>query len=52
MVLPNIVSYAQARFDKPGVYNILCHEYCGVNHHQMRAGVEVTESSAPTRASP
>ena len=29
------------RFDKPGVYNIVCHEYCGVGHQNMRAQVIV-----------
>ena len=43
MVLPNIVNYAQARFDKPGKYNIMCHEYCGMNHQGMHAVLEVTE---------
>jgi len=29
------------RFDKPGVYNIVCHEYCGIGHQNMRAQVIV-----------
>lgn len=48
MVLPHVVSYAQARFDKPGKYDILCHEYCGVNHAQMHASIEVSESQETT----
>ncbi len=28
-------------FDRPGVYKILCHEYCGVGHQQMQAEVIV-----------
>jgi cytochrome c oxidase subunit 2 len=29
-------------FDKPGVYDIVCHEYCGVGHQNMRGQVIVT----------
>ncbi len=29
------------RFDKPGVYKIVCHEYCGVGHQNMQAEVIV-----------
>ena len=28
-------------FDKPGVYKITCHEYCGIGHHNMQAEVVV-----------
>src|SRR4029078_6393695 len=34
------------RFDKPGVYNIVCHEYCGVGHQNMRAQVIVNYPEA------
>lgn len=30
-------------FDKPGVYKITCHEYCGVGHQNMQAEVIVHE---------
>lgn len=52
MVVPNVVSYAQARFDKAGTYDVLCHEYCGMNHQQMRASVVVTEPADAPRATP
>lgn len=29
-------------FDKPGAYDIICHEYCGVGHQNMKARVIVT----------
>src|SRR6476660_9121506 len=32
------------KFDKPGVYKITCHEYCGVGHQAMQAEVIVTET--------
>ncbi|MCP5096615.1 MAG: cytochrome c oxidase subunit II [Chloroflexi bacterium] len=35
MIIPGEVSKLSATFDKPGEYNIVCHEYCGVNHHTM-----------------
>ena len=34
------------RFDKPGVYKITCHEYCGVGHQSMQAEVIV---NTPTK---
>lgn len=50
MALPNVVNYAQARFDRPGVYPILCHEYCGAGHVMMHAEIEVTDSNEPGSA--
>lgn len=29
------------KFDKPGVYKIVCHEYCGIGHQNMQAEVIV-----------
>ena len=34
------------KFDKPGVYNIVCHEYCGVGHQNMRSQVIVNYPDA------
>lgn len=34
------------KFDKPGVYNIVCHEYCGIGHQNMRAQVIVNYPKA------
>ena len=42
MLLPGQVAHAQARFDTPGEYLIVCHEYCGIAHHTM-AGRLVVE---------
>jgi len=41
MVIPGHVSKITARFDEPGVYRFLCHEYCGVGHHLMFGKVVV-----------
>jgi cytochrome c oxidase subunit II len=43
MVLPGQISHAQARFDTPGEYPIICHEYCGIAHHTM-AGKIIVEA--------
>jgi cytochrome c oxidase subunit 2 len=31
------------KFDKPGVYKITCHEYCGVGHQNMQAEIIVND---------
>src|SRR5262249_6312070 len=43
MLLPGQITHVQARFDKPGEYPIICHEYCGIAHHTMAGKVVVTE---------
>jgi cytochrome c oxidase subunit 2 len=40
MVLPGQISTLKAKFDRPGTYNVICHEYCGsggptIGHHTM-----------------
>jgi cytochrome c oxidase subunit 2 len=35
MLLPGQVARVTTRFDKPGEYPIICHEYCGIAHHAM-----------------
>ena len=42
MAVPNAVTYAQAHFDKPGKYQVICHEFCGLGHQEMIGTVEVT----------
>jgi cytochrome c oxidase subunit 2 len=42
MVIPGEVTQVTHTFDKPGEYLIICHEYCGLGHHQMFAKIEVT----------
>jgi len=41
MVIPGQVSEVSARFDEPGTYGLVCHEYCGAAHHTMGGSVEV-----------
>jgi cytochrome c oxidase subunit 2 len=35
------INKTTTHFDKPGVYKITCHEYCGVGHQTMQAEVIV-----------
>jgi cytochrome c oxidase subunit II len=35
------INKTTVKFDKPGVYKIICHEYCGVGHQNMQAEVIV-----------
>nr|BCX01527.1 MAG: cytochrome c oxidase subunit II [Bacteroidota bacterium] len=41
MAVPGAITYARARFEQPGTYKIVCHEYCGDNHHFMNATIIV-----------
>lgn len=37
------INKSTVKFDKPGVYKITCHEYCGVGHQGMQAQVIVND---------
>ena len=39
------INKTTVKFDKPGVYKITCHEYCGVGHQNMQAEVIVNTPS-------
>lgn len=41
MAVYGAINKTTVKFDEPGVYKILCHEYCGVGHHNMAAEVIV-----------
>jgi len=41
MVIPGQIAQVTARFDQPGEYVWVCHEYCGFGHHQMYGKVVV-----------
>ncbi len=41
MAVYGSVNYTTVTFDKPGVYNIVCHEYCGAGHENMRGKIIV-----------
>lgn len=40
------INKSTVKFDKPGVYKITCHEYCGVGHQAMQAQVIVNEPTS------
>jgi cytochrome c oxidase subunit II len=46
MAIYGNINKATVRFDKPGVYKITCHEYCGVGHQSMQAEV-IVNTPAP-----
>jgi cytochrome c oxidase subunit 2 len=40
-VVPDVVTNVVHTFEEPGVYKVLCLEFCGLNHHGMVAQFEV-----------
>jgi cytochrome c oxidase subunit 2 len=45
MAIPGQISEMKVRFDEPGTYGIVCHEYCGAGHHDMEGRIEVVPQS-------
>jgi len=45
MIIPGQVSEITVEFDETGDHHIVCHEYCGVGHHNMRGTVDVVSQS-------
>jgi cytochrome c oxidase subunit 2 len=41
MLIPGQVTRVVQRFDEPGEYLMICHEYCGLGHHIMSGKVIV-----------
>jgi len=46
MAVYGAINKTTVKFDKPGVYEIVCHEYCGVGHQNMAAQVIVNYPDA------
>jgi cytochrome c oxidase subunit 2 len=46
MAVYGSINKTTVKFDKPGVYDIVCHEYCGVGHQNMKAQVIVNYPEA------
>lgn len=46
MALPGQISRLTTRFDTPGTYNFVCHEYCGQLHHTMYGRIVVEAPGA------
>jgi len=45
MAVPGVVNYARVKFEKPRVYQLLCHEFCGTGHDQMAAELHVVDAA-------
>ena len=43
MAIYGNINKTTVKFEKPGIYKITCHEYCGVGHQAMQAEVIVNE---------
>ncbi len=43
MIIPGRITRVTGKFDKPGTYLIICHEYCGIGHQAMQSTLEVEE---------
>lgn len=41
MAIYGNINKTTVKFDKPGIYKITCHEYCGVGHQAMQSQVIV-----------
>lgn len=46
MAIYGNINKQTVKFDKPGVYKITCHEYCGAGHQNMQAQVIVNDPKA------
>jgi len=46
MMIPGQISRATYRFDRPGEYLLICHEYCGSGHHTMSGRIIVEPAVA------
>lgn len=42
--MPGFTNVLRYTFTQPGLYRVLCLEYCGVNHHNMKTEITVTEN--------
>jgi cytochrome c oxidase subunit 2 len=45
MAIYGNINKTTVKFEKAGIYKIVCHEYCGIGHQSMQAEVIVNESS-------
>ncbi len=41
--MPGYTNVLRYTFTEPGTYQVLCLEYCGVAHHDMKADIKVTD---------
>jgi cytochrome c oxidase subunit 2 len=43
MVVPGAVANGRVKFNRPGIYSMVCHEFCGKGHDGMNARIEVVD---------
>lgn len=43
MAVPGSMNRATVTFDRPGTFQVVCHEYCGLGHAMMAGTIKVTE---------
>ncbi|MGZ3844349.1 MAG: c-type cytochrome, partial [Bdellovibrio sp.] len=43
MAVPGVINKATHIFAQPGIYHIVCHEYCGMGHQNMTATIEASD---------
>lgn len=41
--MPGYTNVLRYTFTEPGTYQVLCLEYCGVMHHEMKAAIKVAD---------
>ena len=41
MIIPGQVTELEVTFDEPGPHSVICHEYCGIQHHLMGGRINV-----------
>src|SRR5678815_84098 len=44
MAVPGVVNYTRVRLEKPGNYQLLCHEFCGTGHERMTTNIRVVDA--------
>ncbi|HEY8272059.1 MAG TPA: c-type cytochrome [Pseudobdellovibrionaceae bacterium] len=47
MAVPGAVNYVKLFLKNPGQYNVVCHEYCGLSHHNMIGVINVSDNPLP-----
>jgi cytochrome c oxidase subunit 2 len=46
MVIPGQVTEFTMTFDEPGTHSLICHEYCGIGHHNMGGTINVVPADS------
>ncbi|MEZ5382072.1 MAG: hypothetical protein R2754_09800 [Microthrixaceae bacterium] len=42
MIIPGQITELDLTFDESGQHSLICHEYCGIQHHNMGGKINVT----------